>query len=83
MTQRTISIFIDDIYSKGPKQTYIAHKTDVYHTDDIWSSDILDLKDYRPENNRGYRYVLVVIDSFSKFVWKVPLKNSSNNKRLF
>ena len=33
----------------------------------IWSLDILDLKDYGPENNRGYRYLLVVIDNFSKF----------------
>ena len=33
----------------------------------IWSSDILDLKDYGPEYNRNYRYVLVVINNFSKF----------------
>ena len=38
---------------------------------------ILDLKDYGPENNRGYRYVLVVIDNFSKFCWTVPLKNKN------
>ena len=39
--------------------------------------DILDLKDYGPKNNRGYRYVLVVIDNFSKFGWTVPLKNEN------
>ena len=36
---------------------------------------MLDLKDYGPENNRGYRYVDVVINNFSKFGWTVPLKN--------
>ena len=36
---------------------------------------MLDLKDYVPENNRGYRYVLVIKNSFSKFGWTVPLKN--------
>ena len=36
---------------------------------------MLDLKDYGPENKKGDRYVLVVIDSFSKFGWTVPLKN--------
>ena len=41
---------------------------------DIWSLDILDLKDYSPEYNRGYRYVLVIIDKFSKFGWSIPLK---------
>ena len=39
--------------------------------------DILDLKDYGLENNRGYRYVFVAIDNFSKFGWTIPLKNKN------
>ena len=77
MTQKNIKIFINEIYSKGPKKYYPTNKTNVYHIDDIWSLDILDLKDYGPENNRGYRYVLVVIDNFSKFGWTIPLKNKN------
>ena len=77
MTQKNIKIFINEIYSKPPKRNYNTNKTDVYHIDDIWSLDILDLKDYGPENNRGYRYVLVVIDNFSKFGWTIPLKNKN------
>ena len=77
MTQKNIKIFINDIYSEPPKKNYVTNKTDVYHIDDIWSLDILDLKDYGPENNRKYRYVLVVIDNFSKFGWTVPLKNKN------
>ena len=75
MTQKNIKIFIIEIYSKPPKKYYLTNKTDVYHIDDIWSLDILDLKDYGSENNRGYRYVLVTIDNFSKFGWTIPLKN--------
>ena len=75
MTQKNIKIFINEIYSKPPKKNYITNKTDVHHIDDIWSLDILDLKDYGRENNRGYRYVLVIIDNFSKFNWSIPLKN--------
>ena len=75
MTQKNIKIFIKEIYSKGPKKIFATNKTDVYYIDDIWSLDILDLKDYGPENNRGYRYVLVIIDNFSKFGWTTPLKN--------
>ena len=78
MTQKNIKIFINEIYSKPPKKYYPTNKTDVYHIDDIWSLDILDLKDYGPENNRGYRYVLVVIDNFSKFGWTVPLKKKND-----
>ena len=83
MTQKNIKIIINEIYSKGPKKYYVTNKTDVYYIDDIWSLDILDLKDYGPENNRGYRYVLVIIDNFSKFGWTIPLKKCSNNKILF
>ena len=72
-----IKIFINEIYSKPPKRNYITNKTNVYHIDDIWSLDILDIKDYGPKNNKGYRYVLVVIDNFGKFGWTTPLKNKN------
>ena len=75
MTQKNIKMFLNEIYSKLPKKYYPTNKTDVYYIDDIWSLDILDLKDYGPENNRGYRYVLVIIDNFSKFGWTIPLEN--------
>ena len=38
---------------------------------------MLDLKNYGTENNRGYRYVLVVFDNFSMFGWTNPLKNKN------
>ena len=37
----------------------------------VW---ILDMVDYVVENNKGYRYILVVIDNFSKFGWVALLK---------
>ena len=49
--------------------------TDVYHIDEIWSLDILDLKEYGPENNRCFKCVSAVIDNLLKFSWKIPLKN--------
>ena len=77
MTQKKIKIFINEVYSKPPRNYYPTNKTDVYHIDDTWSLDKLDLKDYGPKNNRGYRYVLVTIDNFSKFGWTIPLKNKN------
>ena len=77
MTQKNIKIFINEIYSKPPKKFYPTNKTDVYHVDDTWSLHILDLKDYGPKNNRGYRYVFAIIDNFSKFGWTTPLKNKN------
>ena len=60
MTQKLINIFIEEIYFKPPKKTYATNKTNVYQTDDFWSSDIIDVKDYGSENNRNFRYVFVV-----------------------
>ena len=77
MTQKNIKIFINEIYSKPPKKNYATNKKDVYYFDDTSSLDILDLKDFGPENNRGYRYVLVIIDNFSKLGWTVPIKNKT------
>ena len=74
MSQKNIKIFIKEIYSKPPKRNHSTNKTDVYHIDDVWSLDILDLKDYGPTNNKRYRYVLVIIGNFSKFGWTTPLK---------
>ena len=65
-------------YSKPLKNNYATNRTDVYNIKDIWSLDILDLKDYGFENTREYTYVLVLIDNFSKYGWTVPLK-----KKLF
>ena len=80
MTQKNIKIIINEIYSKGPKKNYLTI-TDVYHIDGIWSLDMLDLNDYGPKNKKGYRYVLVIIDNFSKFGFTVPLKNKNGQTR--
>ena len=84
MTQKSNKMFINELYLKPPKENYAKNKTDVYHIDDIWSLDLLDLRCYGPENNRGYRCVFVTIDIFSTFGWTVPLKKKiSNNDKLF
>ena len=68
-------IFIDEIYNKPPKKNYDTNKTIVKHIGHTWSLDLLDLIEYGPKNNRGYRFILVIIDNFSKFAWTSTLKN--------
>ena len=77
MSQKSIKIFTNEIYSKSPKKKYNTNRTDVYHIDDISSLEILDLKDYGPENNRGYKHVLVIIDNFSNIGWTQGLKKKN------
>ena len=75
--QQLIDTFINEIYSKPPKKNYETNKTLLKSIDDTWSADLLQMDNYGVENNKnkGYRYILTVIDNFSKFGWTVPLKN--------
>ena len=68
-TEKTIKLHIDEIYSNGLKKNNNPNETHVYHIDSLWRLDVLDLKDYCPENNKKCKFVLVVIDSFGKFGW--------------
>ena len=67
MTQKTFKTFINEIHSKSPKKNYSTNKTDVCYIENICSLDILDLKNFGPENNTNYRHNLVLLDDFSKF----------------
>ena len=42
--------------------------------DNIWGADLADMQLIR-EYNKGTRFLLCVIDLFSKYVWFVPLKD--------
>ena len=70
-----IKIFIDEIYSKAPKKNYPTNKIIYNHIDEIWSIDLADMIDYKISNNKGFRYIFLVIDNFSKYLWAIPLKN--------
>ena len=54
---------------------FATNKTDVSLSDHFWNLDMLDLKDYGPENIKGYRYVL--FEKFSILCWTIPLKNEN------
>ena len=42
--------------------------------DDQWEADLADLQEYAKEND-GYKYLLFVIDVFSRYAWVEPLKS--------
>ena len=71
-------IFTDEIFSKPLKRNYPSNKIIYNHIDEIWSIDLADLVDYKTSNNKGYRYMFIVIDNFSKHLWAKPLKNEKS-----
>ncbi len=44
------------------------------HVDDIWAADLVDMQ-YYSRTNKGFKYILMIIDIFSKYGWAIPLKN--------
>lgn len=44
--------------------------------DDLFQADLVDMSAYARQN-RGFHFLLTVIDTFSKFAWAVPLKDKS------
>ena len=42
--------------------------------DNIWGSDLADMQ-LISKFNKGFRFLLCVIDIFSKYAWAIPLKD--------
>ena len=75
MVKRDLTkIFVDEIYSKAPKKIYPTNKIVYNSIDEIWSIDLADFSDYKTSNNKGFRYIFIIIDNFSKNLWAVPLR---------
>lgn len=51
-------------------------KTLTNHVDEQWQADLLDISWYA-EHNSDTKYLLVVIDLFSRYAWAQPIKNKS------
>lgn len=47
--------------------------------DDTFQADLVEMIPHSKMNN-NYKYILMVIDVFSKFAWTVPLKNKTGNE---
>ena len=46
--------------------------------DETWQADLVEMQPYARENN-GYRYMLTVIDVFSKYAWAIPVKQKTGS----
>ena len=75
INKNLIKIFVDEIYSKPPIKNYPTNKIVYNSIDEIWSIDLAHISDYKTSNNKGYRYIFIVIDNFSEFLWAIPLEN--------
>ena len=46
------------------------------YKDETWSADLID-KSALSKYNKNYKFILTVIDIFTKYAWAIPLKDKS------
>ena len=61
---------------KPARRHYRRNRVIVGGIDELWQMDLADMQAIATDND-GYRYLLVCIDVFSKFVWVIPLKTKT------
>ena len=59
------------VIKKFPKRRVYVHSID-----QTWAVDLADMQQYSKQN-KHYKYLLAVIDVFSKYGWLIPLKNKT------
>ena len=61
---------------KPARRHYERNRVIVGAIDELWQMDLADMQTMAAEND-GYRYLLVCIDVFSKYLWVIPLKTKT------
>lgn len=59
------------VVRKFPRRKIIVHRLD-----EIWAVDLASMESVASYND-GYKFILCIVDLFSRFAWCVPLKNKS------
>lgn len=68
------------------QNTYTLHRNrrirfkrnhyNITNIDDLWEMDLIDVQKLS-RNNKGNKYIIAVIDCFSRFAWCIPIKNKT------
>lgn len=76
MSVSDVKLRVVDELHKPARRNFTRRKTIIKGYGDLWQIDLAEMQPYAREN-KGYRYILVVIDCYSKYVWTRPLKNKT------
>ena len=60
-------------------ENFTKRKVNVIGIDEIWAADLIDMQAFSRDNH-GIKYLLTVIDIFSKFVWIIPFKRKTGQE---
>lgn len=68
-------IIVNELH-RPARKNYPRRRVIIKGIDDLWQADLLELQPHA-QDNEGQRYVLLVIDCLSKFVWYAGLKTKT------
>ena len=84
-TKRTLGLGIEwtdaltDELHRPVKRKFEKRQVFAKNVDDIWAADLVDMQ-YYSRTNKGFKYILMIIDVFSKYGWAIPLKNKTSTE---
>lgn len=61
---------------KPARKKFVRRLVTVRGIDDLWQADLVDMGAYSSVN-KNFRFLLTVIDAFSKYAWALPIKDKS------
>lgn len=64
---------------RSARKNFIRRTYQMRGIDDTFQADLVEMIPHSKVNN-NYKYILMVIDVFSKFAWTVPLKNKTGKE---
>ena len=68
----------EELY-KPVTRKFQRRRVNVNSIDEIWDADLIDMQAFSKDDN-GIKYLLTVIDIFSKFAWIIPLKRKTGQE---
>ena len=79
MKRNLTKIFFDEIIPKPPGKQYSTNNLAYNHIDETWSIDIADMIGLiiGCETKKRFRFIIIIIDIFSKCLWAIPVKKKN------
>jgi len=64
---------------KPAKKNFETRKVYVHYIDQQWQVDLVEMREFS-RVNKGFNYLLTVIDCFSKYSWAIPIKTKTGEE---
>lgn len=72
LSKMKFAVLADELH-RPVRKNFQRRRVYVHDIDDTWGMDIVFMTDLTKDNDQ-YKYILTIIDCFSKYAWAVPLK---------